>query len=58
MAGSGRYGPGSRGYMDQALTPVGDDEDETLDLFTKTAGAQAAVAHIKKIAELTAARTA
>ena len=53
-----RYGPGSRGYMDQALTPVGDDEDETLDLFTKTAGAQAAVAHIKKIAELTAARTA
>ena len=30
--------PGARNYMDQALTPVGDDDDETLDLFTKTAG--------------------
>ena len=40
-------------YMDQALTPVGDDEDETLDLLTKTTGARAAVAHVKKVAELT-----
>jgi radical SAM superfamily enzyme YgiQ (UPF0313 family) len=40
-------------YMDQALTPVGDHEDETLELFTKTAGGQAAVSHIKKVAELT-----
>ena len=39
-------------YMDQALTPVGDDDDETLDLLTKTTGARAAVAHIKKIARL------
>jgi hypothetical protein len=47
--------PGARNYMDQALTPVGDD-DETLDLLTKTTGARAAVAHIKKVAELTHAR--
>ncbi len=44
--------PGARNYMDQALTPVGDDDDETLDLFTKTTGGGAAVAHIKKIARL------
>ena len=50
------YGPGARSYMDQALAPVNDDEDETLDLLTKTAGARAAVAHVKKIAELTSAR--
>jgi hypothetical protein len=49
-------GPGARNYMDQALTPVGDDGDETLDLLTKTTGARAAVAHVKKIAGLTAAR--
>ena len=45
--------PNARAYMDQALTPVRDDEDVTLDLFTKTSGARAAVAHIKKVAELT-----
>ena len=44
--------PGARNYMDQALTPVGDDGDETLDLFTKTTGGGAAVAHIKKVAGL------
>ena len=32
------YAPAKRTYMDQALTPVGDDGDETLDLFTKTTG--------------------
>jgi radical SAM superfamily enzyme YgiQ (UPF0313 family) len=42
-------------YMDQALTPVGDD-DSSLDLMTKTGGAQAAVAHIKRVDELTHAR--
>ena len=42
--------------MDLALSPVGDDDDEgTLDLLTKTTGAQAAVAHVKKVAELTGA---
>ena len=46
------YGPATRTYMDQALTPVGDDGDETLDLFTKTTGGGAHVAHVKKIARL------
>ena len=46
------YGPATRTYMDQALTPVGDDGDVTLDLFTKTTGGGAAVAHIKKVAGL------
>jgi hypothetical protein len=52
------YSPGVRNYMDQALTPVSNDGDETLDLLTKTAGARAAVAHAKKIAELTGVRVA
>jgi len=51
-------GPGARNYMDQALTPVGEGDDETLDLLTKTTGARAAVAHVKKIAELTGIRLA
>jgi hypothetical protein len=45
--------PGRYGYMDQALTPVRDDDEETRDLTTKTTGARAAVAHIKRIDELT-----
>ena len=45
--------PNAAAYMDQALTPVGEDEDATLDLLTKTSGARAAVAHVKKIAKLT-----
>jgi radical SAM superfamily enzyme YgiQ (UPF0313 family) len=45
-------------YMDQALTPVHDDDDETLDLMTKTTGARAAVAHIKRVDELTHAYVA
>ena len=49
--------PHAHHYMDQALTPVGDD-DETLDLLTKTTGARAAVAHVKKIAGLTGSRVA
>jgi hypothetical protein len=40
-------------YMDQALMPVGADDDETLDLMTETAGARTAIAHTKKIAGLT-----
>lgn len=40
-------------YIDQALTPVRDDDDVMLDLMTKTDGARAAVAHIKRIDELT-----
>jgi radical SAM superfamily enzyme YgiQ (UPF0313 family) len=52
------YSPGAGNYMDRALTPVSDDGDEMLDLLTKTTGARAAVAHTKKIAELTGVRVA
>jgi len=49
--------PDARTYTDQALTPVGDDEEEEkLDLLTQTTGAHDAVAHVKKIALLTRAR--
>jgi hypothetical protein len=44
--------PDARNYTDLALTPVRDDDDVTLDLLTKTAGARAAVAHVNKIKEL------
>jgi radical SAM superfamily enzyme YgiQ (UPF0313 family) len=44
--------PHCRSYIDVALTPVVDD-DATLDLLTKTSGAKAAIAHIKKVAALT-----
>jgi hypothetical protein len=47
--------PRAATYLDRALMPVEDDEDETLDLMTQTTGAKSAVAHIKKIAELTGA---
>jgi hypothetical protein len=45
--------PGASGYMDQALTPVRDDDAETLELMTMTTGARAAVAHARKVAKLT-----
>ena len=45
----------ARSYKDLALTPVGNDDDEMLDLMTKTTGGRATVAHIKKIAALTGA---
>jgi hypothetical protein len=45
--------PNAKAYRDQSLTPVADDEEITLDLLTKTTGAPAAIAHIKKVAELT-----
>ncbi len=44
--------PDRHRYMDQALTPVGEDES-LLDLMTKTGGAEAAVAHIRRVDELT-----
>jgi len=47
------FDPHARAYMDRALAPVGDDNDASLDLLTKTAGASAAIAHIRKVAELT-----
>lgn len=45
--------PLAHAYMDQALAPVGDDDDDSLDLLTQTTGARAAVAHVRRIAELT-----
>ncbi len=45
--------PNRHFYMDQSLTPVRDDEDETFDYLTKTDGAKAAIDHLKKVAELT-----
>jgi radical SAM superfamily enzyme YgiQ (UPF0313 family) len=45
--------PNARAYMDAALEPDRDDEEVTLDLLTQTTGALAAIAHVKKIAELT-----
>jgi hypothetical protein len=52
------YSPAAVDYRDQALAPVSDDGDETLDLLTKTTGGRAAVAHVKKIAGLTGVRIA
>jgi hypothetical protein len=52
------WDPAAPDYMDQALAPVGDDNDATLDLLTQTAGAAQAIAHVRKIAELTGARRA
>jgi Radical SAM superfamily len=48
-----RRDPNAAAYMDQALMPVGDDDDATLDLMTKTTGVKAALSHQKKVAELT-----
>ena len=45
--------PDARKYMDRALMAVGADDEEKLDLFTKTTGGSAAVNHVKKIARLT-----
>jgi hypothetical protein len=47
------FDPHAQAYKDRALAPVGDDNDASLDLLTKTAGASAAIAHIRKVAELT-----
>ncbi len=47
--------PKARTYLDAALEPVGEDDDQALDLLTQTTGALAAIAHVKKIAELTGA---
>jgi hypothetical protein len=43
-------------YTDLALTPVRDDEAETHELLTQTVAARAAVAHIRKVSELTGSR--
>jgi hypothetical protein len=48
-----RKDPERRAYTDQALSPVVDEETETLELFTHNAGARDAVAHARKISALT-----
>jgi len=55
MAFSVPRDPNAQAYTDQAREPVHDDDDRALDLLTQTTGARAAVAHVKKIAELTGA---
>jgi hypothetical protein len=45
--------PEAHNYRDQALAPVSEDDDESLDLTTMTTGGLAAVAHSRRIAELT-----
>ena len=50
LARSIRRDPEARAYMDQALTPVRDDEDETLALLTQTTGAKAAAVRVRRAA--------
>jgi hypothetical protein len=49
--------PNRLAYMDRALTPVTDDEEETLALFTHSDAARNAVEHARKVADLTAPRS-
>jgi hypothetical protein len=48
--------PNRYGYMDQAMTPVTEDETETLALFTHSDAARQAVEHARKVAQLTGAK--
>ena len=45
-------------YADAALTPVADDETETLEMFTHTEAARGEVVRTRRIAELTGGRPA
>jgi radical SAM superfamily enzyme YgiQ (UPF0313 family) len=45
--------PNAKAYTDQALAPVVDDDETSLEMLTKTAGARAAISHQKKVARLT-----
>jgi radical SAM superfamily enzyme YgiQ (UPF0313 family) len=45
--------PNRFAYTDQSLIPVTDEQEETFDFLTKTAGAKAAIDHFKKVAALT-----
>jgi hypothetical protein len=53
MAKRVRKDPQRKLYLDQALTPVADDETETLELFTHNEGARDEVVHQRKIDVLT-----
>jgi hypothetical protein len=50
--------PKARHYVDQALTPVREEDNQVLDLLTKTTGARAAIDHLKKVHNLTHAQPA
>ncbi|MFT3937522.1 B12-binding domain-containing radical SAM protein [Rhodopseudomonas sp.] len=52
-----RSDPNRMSYTDTAITPVGDHEVEELELFTHTQAAQDAVEHIRKINQLTHAKS-
>jgi len=45
--------PSRHAYMDLALAPVADDEEERLEIFTHNEGARHAVEHARKVAALT-----
>ena len=45
--------PNRLAYMDPALAPVSDDEEERLEMFTHNLGARHAVEHARKVAALT-----
>jgi hypothetical protein len=45
--------PSRHAYMDAALAPVTDDEEERLEIFTHNEGARHAVEHARKVAALT-----
>ena len=48
--------PGKLAYTDPAMAPSVENEVETLQMFTHTADARAAVKHQRRVAELTRAR--
>jgi hypothetical protein len=50
-----RYDPNRHLYTDQALAAVTEEETESLELFTHTDDARHAVAHARKVADLTRA---
>ncbi|WP_047307231.1 B12-binding domain-containing radical SAM protein, partial [Rhodopseudomonas palustris] len=52
-----RNDPNRLSYTDTAITPVGDHEVEELELFTHSQAAQDAVEHIRKINQLTHAKS-
>jgi hypothetical protein len=43
-------------YLDAAVTPVRDDETDTLELFTHNQAARDQVAHVRKVTELTSGK--
>jgi hypothetical protein len=50
--------PDKMRYIDQAMTPVVDDEVDELELFTHNEGARSAVRHAKHVHDLTHASEA